>query len=150
MLKLNKKVEYGLMALLHMDGLELSSVREIADAHNIPGAVLGKVMQMLAHKDLIESTLGAHGGYRLKRPLEEMNLMQVHEAIEGPVHLTCCQEGEQHCDQFSLCSIKGPMRQVQVKLLQFISDLMLSDFREDPKAGLTQPVEPCAPAGVSQ
>ena len=149
MLKLNKKVEYGLMALLHMDGRELSSVREIADAHNIPGAVLGKVMQMLAHQDVIESTLGAHGGYRLKRPLEEINLLQVHEAIEGPVHLTCCQEGDHHCDQFSLCSIKGPMRQVQGKLLQFITDLMLSDFREDQKARCTRPMEPGAPAGVS-
>ena len=129
------------MALLHMDGQELSSVREVADAHRIPPAVLGKVMQMLAHKDLIESTLGAHGGYRLKRPLEEMNLMQVHEAIEGPIHLTCCQSEHDHCEQFEVCNIKDPMSRVQVKLLQFISGLKLSDFRPPLHRKLIQPIE---------
>ena len=129
MLKLNKKVEYGLMALLHMDGEELANVREIADAYNIPGAVLGKVMQSLAHYELIESTLGAHGGYRLKRPLEAMNLQQVHEAIEGPVHITCCQENAEFCDQFSTCNIKTPMTRVQTRLVQFIAEVKVSDFR---------------------
>jgi DNA-binding IscR family transcriptional regulator len=74
----------------------------------------------------------------------------VHEAIEGPIHLTCCQEEHENCEQFEVCNIKGPMSRVQVKLLQFISALKLSDFRQPLKTQVIQPIENFMEIGVAE
>ena len=67
MIKLSKKVEYGLISLLHIAGLkadELVTTKELAGHYHIPQEVLGKVLQTLTKAELIESTQGVRGGYR--------------------------------------------------------------------------------------
>ena len=51
MLKLSKKVEYGLISLMHMDSAQngdLATARELSDLYDIPAELLGKVLQSLA------------------------------------------------------------------------------------------------------
>ena len=77
MLKLSKKVEYGLISMMHMDSVqsgELATARELSDLYNIPAELLGKVLQLLAKNRLIVSVQGAKGGYRLARGLDLVTL----------------------------------------------------------------------------
>lgn len=132
MLKLSKKVEYGLMALMHMDSLRngaLATAREVSGAHSIPAELLGKVLQLLAKAELIQSVQGARGGYRLLRPLDRITLGEVVEALDGPVHLAPCQNDPACCEQYSSCNIKRPVFQVQKQLLNYMYSLPLSAFR---------------------
>ncbi|MBU0678294.1 MAG: Rrf2 family transcriptional regulator [Verrucomicrobia bacterium] len=132
MLKLSKKVEYGLMALLHMDGLRrgnLASAKEVSDQYGIPGELLGKVLQCLAKGGVVESTSGAHGGYRLARKLDEMTLGEVIEAIDGPVHIAACSEDPEACRQYGTCNIKEPVTQMQDQLVAYIYNMNLGQFR---------------------
>lgn len=130
MLRLNKKVEYALISLLHIDREGMSSARELAKRYMIPSAILGKVMQQLAKADLVASVKGAQGGYELLRSLETINLRHVTEAIEGPVELTACQGSDCSCDQFSLCTIREPLSHMQEKLNRFIEDIQVSELRD--------------------
>lgn len=132
MLTLSKKVDYALIALLHMAGkpvCELTTAKEIADQFSIPGELLGKVLQTLARAKLISSTQGSRGGYHLQRPVERITLGDVIEAVEGPVVLTCCQEDPAHCGQYHACTIKEPVHQIHGQLVRFVHGVSLGDFR---------------------
>jgi Rrf2 family protein len=133
MIKLGKKVEYGLISLLHISALkqdELVTSRQIADRYRIPPEALGKVLQSLAHADLIESIQGAKGGYRLLRSLDEIVFGDVIEALEGPIHLTPCACENYVCHQESQCNIKEPVFHFQDQLTRFVFNLSLDTFRK--------------------
>lgn len=132
MLALSKKVEYALIALLHMArqrGSDLATAKDMADHYAIPGELLGKVLQALARSRLINSTQGSRGGYHLQQPIERITLGQVIEAVEGPVLLTRCQDDPATCGQFHACNIKQPIQQIHDQLVQFIHGISLGAFR---------------------
>ena len=138
MFHLNKKVEYALIALLHLDSVQrhdLVTTKDLAEMYHLPGELLGKVMQRLARKDVVASVQGAHGGYRLARPLEEVTLGNVIEAVEGPVQLTGCQDEPGSCDQYCNCNIREPVIRVQEQLTQFVNDIRLASFRRPAPLG---------------
>lgn len=132
MLKLSKKVEYALMALLHMDALEsddVASAKDMAAQHGIPADLLGKVLQALARDGLAESIHGARGGYRLMRPLDDLTLGDVIGAIEGPVSLVRCQDHPGQCDQYGACTIREPVLRIQRQLQGYLQAFKLGEFR---------------------
>ncbi len=136
MLTLSKKVEYGLMAVLHMATLrpsELATAKDISDAYDIPAELLGKVMQSLARVNLVEAVLGSRGGYKLRRPVEKITLGEVIEALEGPVHFARCQESPDQCGQFHACNIKEPVYAIHDQLMTFIHGISLASFRKPVK-----------------
>jgi Rrf2 family protein len=133
MLKLNKKIEYALISLIHIDSLgrsDLVTARELAERYNIPGEILGKVLQSLAKATLIESVQGSKGGYRLLHPLEKVDLGNVIEAIESPVYLVSCQEDPDSCSQYGACNIRNPVSRIQAQLTHFIHGIPLSALRQ--------------------
>jgi len=130
--QLSKKVEYGLIALLHLDALgaqSLVTAKEMAESYRIPGEILGKVLQALARNKVLASVHGAKGGYRLARPIEDLALGDVIEAVEGPVHLARCQDDPASCDQFCSCNIREPVERIQAQLTKFMHNIKLSSFR---------------------
>lgn len=132
MLKLSKKVEYGLISLVHMDSRgtdELISAKGIAEFFNIPGEVMGKVLQILARHNLVESVQGAKGGYRLAKAIEDITLGDVTRAIDGPIQLTLCQDNPGVCGQECTCNIRDPLIRIQSQLEKFIHNITLSSFR---------------------
>ena len=132
MLALSNKVEYALIALLHMarrNGSDLATAKDMADQYAIPGELLGKVLQALARGKLITSTQGSRGGYHLQQPIERITLGQVIEAVEGPVLLTRCQEDPATCGQFHACNIKQPIQHIHDQLVQFVHGISLGAFR---------------------
>ena len=136
MLKLSKRVEYGLIAMMHMDSVrqgDLANAREISETYNIPGELLGKVLQALAKGQLVQSVQGAHGGYRLMRSVDGITLGEVIEALEGPLQLAACQEDPACCGQFTACNIRQPVFEVQKRLIGYMRSLPLSAFRRDAK-----------------
>ncbi len=137
MLRFSKRVEYGLMALLELDASANGGylpVKDIAERHEIPQDLLGKVMQALTRAGYVASTKGMHGGYRLVQPLERVTVGKVIESLEGPVYLTPCCDDSKSCRQQDHCNIRRPILRVQEHLLRYISQLTLAEFREgDPR-----------------
>jgi Rrf2 family protein len=78
------------------DGRTLAA-RQIALALGASEAHLSKVLQRLARAGLVTSTRGPRGGFRLGRPAREITLLQVYEAIEGPLGAPDCLFGRPVC-----------------------------------------------------
>ncbi len=141
MLKLGRKVGYGLIALLHvaeLEGDELATCREIAEAHNIPPELLGKVLQTLKKAGLVLSIQGVKGGYRLERPLTEIPVGEVIEALDGPLQIIPCDCETYECDQEFKCNIKSPIIQLQQQLQDFIYELSLASLQGDLLPGISK------------
>ncbi|MEM9883121.1 MAG: Rrf2 family transcriptional regulator [Planctomycetota bacterium] len=60
--------------------------RQVADHLGIPNDSALKVLQALARQRLLRSRLGRAGGYQMSRPASAVTLLEIIEAIDGPVH----------------------------------------------------------------
>jgi Rrf2 family protein len=79
---------YALRALAHLvalDGNPTVTSHDIARAHGIPSEFLLKVLKQLATAGLLHSNKGPHGGYRLARPAKAITLLEIVEAVDGPI-----------------------------------------------------------------
>jgi Rrf2 family protein len=131
MIKVSKKVEYGLTALLHLDSVkegEKVSTNELSDIYSIPEQHLGKVLQKMAKEGVISSIKGKHGGYMLAVGLGEISLGRIIEVLDGP--MIPVHEGEQHelCVQFCTCYAKGVMHEIQEYVRKAVYDVSLAEL----------------------
>ena len=134
MLKLSKKTEYAIIALMAMNNGEkdkLYTAKELSQKHNIPPEIMGKVMQTLAKNELIVSHQGVKGGYHLKGNLSDINIISVITALEGPLQVVdCVSINGCGCNQISACNIKGPMEMIQNELFSFFGNISLKDLKD--------------------
>ena len=87
------KAEYGVRLLVelgrHGNG-DPVSLKAIAEAEGLPLAYLERIVALLKKAGLVESTRGAHGGYRLARPPTEITMDEAVLALEGAVAPMAC------------------------------------------------------------
>ena len=137
MLKLTKRTEYGLIALVHLADREgdVVSAREIGEHYPVPKRLLAEALKALQQEGVLDSTRGAHGGYRLARPAEEITLGDVVAALEGRPSLTSCEglgamERSGACEVEAVCPIRTPLQRLRSgiwDLLQGVSLRALAD-----------------------
>jgi Rrf2 family transcriptional regulator, cysteine metabolism repressor len=128
MLRVNKKMEYGIIALLYLDTKEdkVASVREIATECGVPETLLSKIMQSMKSKTWVSAVYGNHGGYRLNQSLSDINLFDLTQTLVGPVHVASCLDpGSPECPAHSQCSIITPMTVLNQKLVDLFQSTSL-------------------------
>ena len=132
MLKLSKKVEYGLIAIRYIASVnnQISTVKDISERYAIPSDVLAKVMQKLTKGKLITSHQGAMGGYTLARKADEMSVMDVISVIEGSQMgiAQCFSEQPENCSIFQNCTIKNPLGKIQHNLENVFNSMKVSEI----------------------
>jgi Rrf2 family protein len=88
-MKLSRGSTYALHAVAHMategDGRLLAS-HLIAEARGISEKYLLKVLRPLASAQILRSAKGPNGGYQLARPAAKITMLEVVEAVDGPLH----------------------------------------------------------------
>ncbi|MSP64386.1 MAG: Rrf2 family transcriptional regulator [Ignavibacteria bacterium] len=131
MLKLSKKVEYGLIAIRHMALIEsITTAKEISDHYKLPFDLLAKVMQKLAKSKIITSHQGIHGGYKLAKSADSISIMDIIQTIEGhiPGIVQCIDEGLEKCSIHQNCTIRNPLHKVQENLESAFNNLKISEI----------------------
>lgn len=133
MVRLSKRVEYGLIAIRHIakkHSGDLATTKEIADTYHIPFELLAKVLQRLTKGGLILSTQGVHGGYTLAMDPSRIPVSAIINAIEGraPVIAECMSKGPQSCGVFTVCTIKSPLGKVQENIEKAFSSMTLAEI----------------------
>ena len=84
----SSKAEYGVRLMVELGrhgGEQPTSLKAIAEAERLPLAYLEQVVARLKSAGLVQSSRGAHGGYRLARPAEEITMDEVVLALEGAI-----------------------------------------------------------------
>ncbi len=130
MLKLTRKLEYALIALSHIQGQateKIVSTKEIAETHRIPLQLLAKTLQQLAKHNIIEAIQGAHGGYRLKKSLDNININTLIHILEGTIGIMDCSV-DSNCVQLDICNIRKPINRVNDAIVSMFDNLTLADI----------------------
>ena len=129
MFRLSKRTDYGLIAMKHLasHGNASCSAREIAVAYHIPAELLAKVLQKLVRKGLLASQQGINGGYVLARDPATISIVDVLEALEGPIAITPCEQGDD-CEQWVLCSVRDPLLKVKAKVVRVLGDTSIHEL----------------------
>jgi Rrf2 family protein len=96
----------------------------------VPEPTVAKVLKALAGANLVASQRGAHGGYRLARPLDTISVADVISAVDGPIALTACVDGGAGgCDVQSMCAVKGRWDLVNAAIRGALTAITLADMR---------------------
>jgi len=136
MFKVNRKIEYALIALKHMHQKhpgELSTAKEISKIYKTPFDATSRVMQLMAQKGLLKSEQGAHGGYQILKDLSKISFLDLVEIIEGSIHMVnCLYEDESHCDLTPTCNIISPITWLNERLKDFYKNLSIRELLETP------------------
>lgn len=132
MLRLSKKVEYGLLAVSHIasrkDG-DVLTAKEISVKYDIPLELLSKILQKLAKEKIVTSFQGMRGGYKLVGNPSDLKILQIINAIEGQKGLTECSQADSvKCQQYSTCTIRNPIKKLQYSIDEMFNNMTLSEI----------------------
>lgn len=132
MLRLSKLTDYAVVVLVRLSGgASVQTSPGIAATTGIPEPTVSKVLKALAGAGLVASQRGAHGGYRLSRPLATIPIAEVIGAIDGPIALTACVEGSvTNCEVLGLCPVRGRWDPVNTAIREALSAITLADMQE--------------------
>ena len=107
MLRLSKLADYGTQVMTYMaHDRAVHSASEVAASLGIAVPTVSKILKMLVKKNLVESLLGAKGGYMLARHPEEISVAEIIDAMDGPISITEC-SGTTTCERESTCSTRS-------------------------------------------
>jgi len=129
-LKLTSAADYAIRAMIHLACLPEGGVAlrsEIAEAQNIPTSFMAKILRSLVRARLLRSSRGVHGGFALARAASEINMLEIVEAIEGPLSLTDCTPATAGC----AWSIDCPASSVWIKVQDNMRDTLRRSTLED-------------------
>jgi Rrf2 family protein len=144
-LRISRKIDYGLRAMIYLASIAQDAVvpfREIARQMDVPEDFLAKILKTLVDQGLVRSTRGPHGGYALARSPSTISFLDVIEAVEGPVALNVCLDGEDACGHSTACTMVSVWRLGQERMLDVYRQAKLSELAfkpaDDGQIGLVQ------------
>ena len=110
-MQITRQADYATRAILHLARIGKNghvATSRVAKEQQIPPAFLVKIISQLSIAGILHTSRGARGGVRLARKPKNITLLQVIEAIDGPIRLNECADGN------GICSFEGncPMQLV--------------------------------------
>ena len=142
MFKLNRMTDYAIVVLgvlANRQG-ELLATAQLAALTGLKQPTVAKVAKTLVAAGLLDTQRGVHGGYRLARHAAIISLVQIVEAMEGPIVVNDCVEGAQDpCAVSDCCFMSRNWNRVNLAVRNALSDVSLED--------LIDPAQPFTPTG---
>ena len=128
-MQIPRKIEYALRAMIHLadDPTGVARGIEIARTQHIPKYYLEKVIRDLMRRGLVRARRGPGGGYQLGRSAATISFRDVIEAVEGPISLNLCVEGDNVCNLQAACRMFRVWEEGQRVLLEVFSRTTLSE-----------------------
>ena len=135
-LRLTRAAEYGIRAMMHVGSLPEGTVGlkdEIAEAQGIPPSFTAKILRQLVKAGILSSARGVHGGFALAKPPAEISLLDVIEAIEGPIQLTVCSPDPENCTVSHDCPVSGVWFEVQRQMTDLLGETTIEALLSAPR-----------------
>ncbi|HVN54793.1 MAG TPA: Rrf2 family transcriptional regulator [Anaerolineaceae bacterium] len=141
-MQITRQADYALRAMLYLARLEptqRAATSQIAEEQHIPPSFLAKIISQLSIAGLIHTSRGARGGVSLARPPEEISVLEVVEAIDGPIALNECTDNPEACPFGSDCPLRPLWCDTQSELVKNLQKTTFAQFVEQPSIVDPQP-----------
>jgi Rrf2 family iron-sulfur cluster assembly transcriptional regulator len=127
----SKPCEYAIRALSYLAQFPNGGAvqgKEIAKAEGLPAPVLGKVLQELARKGLVDSRRGPGGGFKLARKPQLITLRDIVAAIDGLDQFLECAVGLERCSDESPCPLHDTWKGLRMQMMTYLETTTLADM----------------------
>jgi Rrf2 family protein len=141
-MEISRRTDYGVRVILDLASLpenERVSTHDIAKRQNIPRPFLAKIISQLSVSGLVVTYRGSGGGVSLARPAAEINLLQVIEALDGPVRLNRCTIEPEMCPRNEYCPVHHIMAKAQADLTSLLEGATFDDLAKNAQEPGTDP-----------
>ena len=143
MLRVTKLTDYATLILTVLAARPggVLSAPDLAEHAGLEAPTVAKVLKPLAQAGLVEGFRGANGGYRLARDAAAISLVEIVEAMEGPLGMTECSLHDGQCGIEQSCGVRANWRR--------INDVVADALRGVSLAQMLVPVPPAPRKGIA-
>lgn len=130
-MQITRQADYAVRAVLYLartGTTERAATSTIAEEQRIPPSFLAKIISQLSIAGLLHTSRGARGGVTLAREPKEINLLEVVEAIDGPIQLNECVSNEGICTFEADCPIRPVWCDAQDELVKRLKTTTFADM----------------------
>jgi Rrf2 family protein len=138
-MQLTRAADYAVRVLIYLAGQPAhtrASRTGLAEAAECPEQFLSKVLQSLTRAGLVVSHRGNTGGFELPLARQEVTLLDVVEAIEGPVRLNLCLTSDEACARQGSCPAHPVWAEAQRAMLEVLRKSTIRDLASPAAAKL--------------
>ncbi len=130
-MQITRQADYAVRAVLHLAKLgpnQYAATSRIAQEERIPPSFLAKIVSQLSVAGLVHTSRGARGGVSLARPPEQISLLEVVEAIDGPITLNECVADAAGCVFGYRCPLRSVWCEAQSELVARLKESTFDRF----------------------
>ena len=129
-MQITRQADYAVRAVLYLARLEpnqRAATSQVAQEQHIPPSFLAKIISQLSIAGLLHTSRGARGGVTLAREPQAITLLEVIEAIDGPIMLNECVSENSICTFDDDCPLRPVWCEAQEEL---VNRLKSTDFQQ--------------------
>ncbi len=133
MLEITRQADYALRATLEVARLEEGAriaTAEVATRQDIPLPFLAKIVSQLVVRGILDATRGAGGGISLAREAKDITMLEVVEAIDGPIALNRCTRDGTTCQFSPICPVCEVFVDMQTLLVERMESITFDQLIE--------------------
>jgi Rrf2 family protein len=128
-MQLTRAADYAVRVMIHLatlpPGTRLNR-DNLAAAAEVPAHFLSKVLQVLVRARLVVAHRGTSGGFALAMPAEQLSVLRVVEAVEGPITLNVCATNGYGCSRQGWCPAHLVWVEAQAALTQVLKNASIA------------------------
>lgn len=140
MLRVTKLTDYATVVLTVLAARpgQVLSAADLAEHAGLEQPTVSKLLKPLAQAGLVEGLRGARGGYRLSREAGEISLIEIVEAMEGPLAMTECSQDHSQCGIAHQCGVRANWRLINDVVAEALRGVTLQQMLQPPSPNDTR------------
>lgn len=130
-MQITRQADYAVRAVYYLAKLgpeNRAATSHIAEKQQIPPSFLAKIISQLSVAGLLHTSRGARGGVSLARPAQDITLLEVVEAIDGPILLNDCVVDKASCTFSEDCPMRPVWCEAQKDLIEHLRNSNFAQF----------------------
>jgi len=130
-MQITRQADYAVRAVLYLAKIgedKRAATSQIAHEQQIPPSFLAKIVSQLSVAGLLQTSRGARGGVSLARSPEDISVLEVVEAIDGPILLNECVGNQGACTFGDTCSMRPLWCDTQAELVNRLKSTTFDQF----------------------
>ncbi len=133
-MQLTRAADYAVRVMIHLAAFApgtRASRADLASAAECPEQFLSKVLQSLTRAGLVISHRGNTGGFELAPAHRDASILEIVEAVEGPIRLNICVNSENDCSRQPICPAYGVWKEAQCALSGVLRKATIEDLARE-------------------
>jgi Rrf2 family protein len=137
-MQITRQADYAVRAVLHLarSGDQRTATSFIAEEQKIPPSFLAKIISQLSIAGLLHTSRGARGGVTLAREPKDITLLEVIEAIDGPIQLNECVGNKGSCTFDDNCPLRPVWCDAQEELVNRLKNTSFANMMAHAQASV--------------